>query len=268
MDDPTDVCFPVRRAILLRSWLGLMDPAKKQSRARLDMDPGLLAALLDVDHYCHGARSMEKVVLAIRQDGKHGYHRSSLPSNEVLEMNLKEPGQFLGIMDQSRAFQRHAWKLARAIHAAWAEEADREKAYNKDFDALPEEAKGDNYAAAVRIPVIAGLVGLQFVEENDPQPALVDPGTILENHLELLAEEEHKGWMVVKAANGWKKAPPPKDKAEREEQRRNYFHHCLVPYAALAEADKIMDRTSIRNFPTVAELAGFKIVVRKQGMGG
>ena len=40
---PADVCFPVRRAILLRSLLGLMD--ERNAATRLEMDPGLLAAL-------------------------------------------------------------------------------------------------------------------------------------------------------------------------------------------------------------------------------
>jgi len=262
VDDPTDVCFPVRRAILLRSWLGLMDPKKKQSRERLNMDPGLLATFIEVGHYSHGARSMEKIVMAVKQDGKHGYHRSALPTNEVLEMNVKELGQFMQIMDQPRAFQQHAWRLAPAIHAAWFPLGDQENAYKTEFAKLTEEGKGDNYAAAVRIPVILGLVGFQLVEENDPQTAVSDVETILEKHLELLAEEEHKGWMEVKLANGWKPAAPPKDKEEGRAQRSAGRHHCLVPYADLSLADKDKDRTSIRNFPKVAALAGFKIVAR------
>jgi len=263
MDDPTDVCFPVRRAILLRSWLGLMDPQKKQSRERLDMDSGLLAALIEVDHYNYGARSMEKIVTTVKQDGKRGYHRSALPTNEVLEMNVKELGQFMEIMNQPRSFQQHAWRLAPAIHAAWFPLGAQGNAYKTEFPKLPGEGKGDNYAAAVRIPVILGLVGLQLVEKHDKQPAVSDVKMILENHLELLAEEEHKGWMEVKFANGWKKAPPPKDKVEEKAQRAERRHHCLVPYAELAETDKDKDRTSIRNIRRVAALARFKIVARK-----
>jgi hypothetical protein len=263
VDDPTDVCFPVRRAILLRAWLGLMNPEEKSSRARLNMDPGLLAALIEVDHYRHGARSMEKLVAPLKQEGAHGYHRSALPTNEVLAMNVKELGQFMEIMDQPRAFQQHAWRLAPAIHAAWYPLGDQQNAYKTGFADLPEEAKGDNYAAAVRIPVILGLVGLQVVEECDPQPAVPEVSAILENHLELLAEEEHKGWMEVKFANGWKPAPLPDDKEEAKAQRKAGRHHCLIPYAELSAADKDKDRTSIRNIPTVAALAQFKIVARK-----
>ena len=265
VDDLADTCFPVRRAILLRSWLGLMDPTKNESRSRLDMDPGLLAALIEVGHYTHGARSMEKLINALKQDGKRGYHRSTLPNNEVLEMNIRNLEEFMQIMDQPRAFQQQAWRLAPAIHAAWFKLGAQGNAYRVDFKKLAEEAKGDNYAAALRIPSILGLVGLQLVEKRDSQPAISDKQvtTILEDHIELLAEEEHEGWMKIKLANGWKPAGPPKDKAEQSAQREEFKHHCLVPYGKLSEHDKHKDRLSIMHYPRVAKLAGFKIVARK-----
>ena len=261
-DDPRDVCFPVRRAILLRSWLGMMTPGKKQSRERLNMDSGLLAALLEVGHYCHGSRSMEKIVMPVKQAGKGNYHRSALPSDEVLEMNVREVDLFMEIIDQHRAFQQHAWRLAPAIHAAWFPLADQKNAYKTDFAKLPEEAKGDNFAAAVRIPVILGLVGLQLVDEKDARHAVSEAElkSILENHLELLSEEEHKGWMEIKLANGWSRCAPPRTQDEQKGQRARWLNHCLVPYAELAEQDKDKDRASIRNYPAVARLAGFKIV--------
>ncbi len=230
------------------------------------MDTGLLAALIEVDHYCHGARSMEKIVAPVSQaGGQRGYHRSALPTNEVLEMNVRNLKQFLEIMEQPRTFQQRAWKLAPAIHAAWFDLADQENEYKVGFEKLTEEAKGDNFAAAVRIPVILGLVGLQLVDKQDKQPVVSDEDVkaLLENHMELLAEEEHKCWMEVKYANGWKKAPVPKDKAEQKLQRANNLHHCLVSYAALSKDDKDKDRISIRNYPTVAKLADCKIVARK-----
>jgi hypothetical protein len=105
-------------------------------------------------------------------------------------------------------------------------------------------------------------VGLQLVEKADPQPAVPDVDTILENCLDLLAEEEHRGWMDVKLNNGWTKAPPPKDKAELDAQHAARLHHGLVPYAELSDEDKHKDCDSVRNFPAVAALAGFKIVAR------
>ena len=262
-DDPKDVCFPVRRAILVRSWLGLMNPKKRQDRQRLSMDPGLLAALLEVGHYTHGARSMEKIVSAVKLGANRGFHRSALPTDEVLEMNVRESSRFAEIMDQPRKFQKQAWQLAPAIHAAWFPLGDQENAYKTGFDELSPEGKGDNYAAAVRIPNVLGLVGLQLVEKADGEPAVADPGTILKSHLYLLAEEEHNGWMEVKLANGWTPAPVPRDREELKAQRAARRHHCLVPFAELSDEDMEKDSQSITNYPVVARLAGFKIVARR-----
>lgn len=116
---------------------------------------------------------------------------------------------------------------------------------------------------AVRIPTLLGLIGLQLVESDDDQPAAPDVVTMLENHRELLAEEEHNARMEVKLANGWKPAPPPQDREQEKAQRSERRNHCLVPYAELSVIDKDKDRVSVRNFPTVATPAGFKIVARR-----
>jgi hypothetical protein len=259
----TDVCFPVRRAVLLRSWLGLMSPKKRKDRKRLNIEPGLLAALLEVGRYKHGARSMEKIVTTIKLGGTEGYHRSALPTDEVLDMNLGNTAQFKEIMDQPRMFQQQAWELAEAIHGAWLLLAVPGSDYKTDFKRLPPEAKGDNYAAAVRIPNLLGLVGLQLVKLTDNQPAVDGVADILQKHLALLSEEEHEAWMEVKKANGWTCAPRPKDKTEENAQRRARTHHCLVPYASLAVEDQAKDSMNITIIPTVAELAKFKIVARR-----
>ena len=71
--DPTDIGFPIRRALLLRSLLG------KKDDDQLDMDSGLLNALLLIDYH-HGARSMEKLVeqMKARSNGEK-LIRSHLP---------------------------------------------------------------------------------------------------------------------------------------------------------------------------------------------
>ena len=123
LDDPSDVCFPVPGAMLLRALLGF---AGKKENSRMEMDPGLLAALLETPHYIFGARSLEKIVLGLKENERHGLHRSALPSNEVLAMNVKDLAGFNKIMDRSRQFQEFVGDLAPAIHKAWLPLADRD----------------------------------------------------------------------------------------------------------------------------------------------
>ena len=62
-----DLTWPIRRALMLRSVLGLKDNPKIADV--LDMDRGLLYALLSVPHYRHGSRSFEKILLTLANDG-------------------------------------------------------------------------------------------------------------------------------------------------------------------------------------------------------
>ena len=258
-DDPADVCYPVRRAILLRSLLGLMD--QRSGAKRLGIDPGLLVALLQVPQYKHGSRSFEKIAGALKQGGVSGYRRSALPSDEVLAMNVNDVGEFKRLLDRSAILQPQAPLLAAAIHARWLETADPENVFRKAFDELPAETRGDNIAAALRIPDILALVGLELVPEGDPRPALKGVDRVLANHIETLAEEEHRGWMDVRLKNGWRPCVRTGDAAERRKQREARMSDCLVPYADLPSGEQEKDRGTIRWYPKAAALAGFKIVV-------
>ena len=263
-DDPTDVCFPLRRAILLRSMLGLMTDGS--SGKRLEMDAGLLAALLEVGHYRHGSRSFEKIADALKQastrGARRGFHRSSLPSDEVLAMNVDSLVRFKHLLDHSALIQPHAPLLAAAIHARWLESAAPENIFKKVFEDLPAEAKGDNLAAALRIPDILALVGLDLVPADDSRPPVEGVDQILANHLETMADEEHRGWMEVRLKNGWRPCDRTDDPQARKAQRQARMSDCLVPYAALPKDEQDKDRGTILWYPKAAALVGFKIVAK------
>jgi hypothetical protein len=259
-DDPADVCFPVRRAILLRSMLGLM--TESAGRTRLDMDAGLVCALLEIRRYRHGSRSFEKIAETLKLGSLRGFHRSALPTDEVLEMNLEPLPEFKRLLEQSAVIQPKALELAAAIHARWLEGAPPENIFRKKFEELPAEAKGDNIAAALRIPDILGLAGLELVPDSDPRPSVASVSAILATHLEALAEEEHRGWMEVRLKNGWRQCAPPVDKQQAVQQRLARQSHCLVEYANLPQEEQEKDRGTIRWYPKAAALVRFKIVAK------
>lgn len=258
-DDPDDVCFPVRRAVLLRSLLALMDPAK--SETRLDIDPGLLGALIEIGHYKHGSRSFEKLVQSLKTSGPP-YRRSGLPADEILAMNVDEPEAFTRILEQAAQFQRHADALAPAIHAQWLKTAEELNIFRKKFEELDDETRADNRAAALRIPAILAHAGLELVPSDDPRPAVSGAASILETHLDALAEEEHIGWMDVRLKNGWRAVESTDDARQRKTHREARLHDCLVPYSQLPRNERDKDQGSIRWYPRMAELAGFKIVAK------
>jgi len=111
----------------------------------------------------------------------------------------------------------------------------------------------------MRIPWLLGLAGLQIVQTPDSGDILTDE-QVLEilsepNTLEMLAEEEHDMWVMLKKANGW---------ILGERKDAIHSHNLLIPYAELKEPQKKKDRNNVQKIPEQVSLAGFSII-RKKG---
>ncbi|NQT85356.1 ATP-binding protein, partial [bacterium] len=93
VDDPLDIYFPIRRALLLRAVLGCKE------NQRLEIDRGVLAAFIEVPKYYHGARSLEKIAVSFRQNNVQSLRRSGLPPAEVMSMHA-DPDEFMWIVNR------------------------------------------------------------------------------------------------------------------------------------------------------------------------
>jgi hypothetical protein len=258
VDDSTDVGFPVRRAILLRSLLGLV---KDKENEVLPIDRGLLTALLEISHYRNGARSMEKLIGSIRDSGGLPLRRAHLPPDNLLALYVDSVEDFHKLTQRSNAFLAQAERLAPALHQDWldnltAEEKAKGGPYVKPYDDLDQEGKAANIAAASRIPETLALVGFVLEEGIATEDEDKAVAAFLGTNLEFLAEAEHKGWEEQKRMEGWIYGPPPKDNEKRTQP-------LLIPYFELPEAEKDKDRRTIRNYPKYARDRKFKIVTRR-----
>lgn len=248
-----DVGFPLRRAILLRALLGCKDDQ------RLDMDAGLLAALLEVGDYTNGARSFEKVCLALVSSakGRRRYLPSDLPSDAVLGMNVTDLAEFRALLTRDSDFQKFADILAPAIHRSYLPLSERDNPNAKPYGELSEETKADNLAAARRIPWLLGLAGL-YIADTSAEGALTREQALAilgePDMLERLAEEEHDQWMLEKRNNGW-------ILGERDDVR--HVHPLLILYRELVHEQKEKDRKNVCGIPERVELAGLAIVAQK-----
>ncbi len=257
-DDSADVGFPVRRAILLRSLLGLV---KDKENEVLHIDRGLLTALLENNHYRNGARSMEKLVSSMRDRGGLPLRRAHLPPDSLLALYVDDVPHFHALIRRSYDFLAQAERLAPALHKVWRDnlrEEEKGGPYDKPYEDLDQEGKAANIAAASRIPEILALAGFVLAEGQAPAEEEKAVQAFLELHVELLAEAEHQGWEEQKRMEGWVYGPPPKN----NEKRTQPF---LVPYGELPEAEKEKDRRTIRNYPKYARDTGFKIVTHRTG---
>jgi hypothetical protein len=249
--------------LLLRALLGYMG---RNANARIEMDPGLMAAILEVGHYRHGARSLEKIAQSL-QTGKGAFHRSDLPSDEVLRMHVKEFDQFRGVLGRARLFQDYAKKLAPAIHERWRADKRRKAGtgpFRNDvaFDALPAEVKASNVAAAMRIPQILELAGMYLVPREEAGRG-TDAGVEarLTAMQDVLAEEEHILWVAFMRATGWRQA---REGETRDDIRR--IHVSIDDYHKLPRDVQDYDTGQVINYPALAEHAGFVILAARPRM--
>jgi len=253
VDDETDICFPVRRALLLRIFLGQADGQ------RLCLDSGVQSGFLELGRYKHGTRSMRKVVEQMVTRGLHGeLRRSDLPPAEIMSMHA-DYEEFMTIADRDLEFKALAGKLAPAVHEYYRDLYPSPPT-DMPFDELPPNYKADNVAAAMRIPMVLALADLHVVlkspKSRDTSASIKDR---IKANLDLLAEAEHDGWMAYKLANGWRYGP------QRDDEQR--IHHLLLPFAALPEREKDKDRNAVTNYPEIVKIVDYKIttVPKKKG---
>jgi hypothetical protein len=161
-DDPSDVDFPVRRAVLLRSLLGLV---KGQENDPLEIDRGLLTALLEINHYRNGARSIEKLVSQLRDRGGLPLGRAHLPADNLLGLYVDDVAGLHSLIRRSDRFLDQAEKLAPILHEDWRQglpKKEKGAVFDVTYEELDQEGKAANVAAAARIPEILALAGFSL----------------------------------------------------------------------------------------------------------
>jgi voltage-gated potassium channel Kch len=145
--------------------------------------------------------------------------------------------------------------LARAAHRSYvatrAAQGDS-RARNPSmapWDELPPEFQESSRRQADNISVKLNAVGCEIVPRRDWGAPLFafEPA-----ELELLARAEHDRYVEERRAEGWRFAPGPKNLAKKT-------NPTLVPWEQLSEADKDIDRETVRELPKFLAEAGFAI---------
>lgn len=260
--DCSDTTWPIRRALILRGLLGLGVDEE------LNIDEGLLNALLNVPYYRNGARSFEKIVKALTSDRVQNHlHRSALIPKSLLDRET-DAAEFYSLLTERDAFKNHPEIeiLAAVIHYNFLEKADQSiltsesnrawkihPAIQKDYDELTPDIKASNRAAARRIPDHLALIGfmIQPWSEGDGDSWKEPLKIAIEKHVDRLAQAEHLGWCAERIANGWVFG-------ERDNDLKH--HPSLVPWVQLPFEDKEKDHANVCKIPDLLELAKYKAV--------
>lgn len=275
-DAEDDFCCPIRRALFIRVQFGLKDGQ------RLQLDRGVLRAMLEVPHYKAGARSLVFICQHLKHSMSDIPSRSDLPGWQLLNMHV-DAARFWEICERDQQFRPMGPALASALHEAYRLRI-RGKVEKKNLDVpleeLPEDKKAANIAQALRIPENLRLLNLCLIPgAKVAAKDLVSARTKEEAHLrdliakpenvELLAEAEHNGWMIERMLDGWTYSRTRNDHEKK--------HDLLIPYSQLTEEHKDYDRETIRGkepppgkpheeqfgYVDILKIAGFRVAKMK-----
>ncbi len=247
----SDVGFPIRRALLIRSVLRL------DNQTWLQIEPALMAALLRVSKYRHSTRSLKKIILLLQTAPGEPLRRANLPPRDLLARHLEDAEEVDRIFGETELYRtdENLLRVAAAVnenYLRFVEHKPPDRAYLQAFDKLGPWHKATNVAAAVRLPEILALAGLRLVPGEATAEEEAAVRLQLEHHLEVLGEHEHKLWMDFHFQNGWTYSPIRDNPTRR--------HDLLVPYDKLSDEQKQKDYQAIRSYPDLAKIAGYKIV--------
>ena len=279
-----DPYYVLRRALLLRVML-MRDARQILRNGQVQIDSGVLRALLMTLRYKHGARSMESVIAMSELDGKSRFERSSLPTRAQLDLHV-DGQDFQALVHQLNIKDVVLDKLARAAHKVFCDalaadgwkygpiknDVAKEHPSLVDFDKLPSDQKEQNRGQALDIPGKLAFAGCYMVPAEEGEPPFEFPPDLLED----LASREHTRWMRQKVSDGWRYA----DEMNPEKK----LHNCLlswrkgdlVAYAGFAERlggkelpeeEKDKDRAAVREIPAILKVAGYTIVEARSEEG-
>ena len=255
----SDPYYILRRAIILRSLIERSFPGIFQKNY-MQIDVGVLRGFLQTRYYKYGVRSIEAILTMSTLAGKSTYERSSLPTDEQLNLHV-DSQDFLALVHRIELVGGDLERMAEAVHNIFCE-SQRSKGFVygarmdskkkthcllKSFSELTEDEKEQNRANVRDIPAKLALAGYIMRPARNDDLIKDFP----KDDLEKLSEFEHKRYMAQKLAAGWKYAPKS-DKSKK-------LNNTLVDWNKLPEEEKEKDRDMVRGIPVILARAGYAI---------
>jgi hypothetical protein len=258
----------IRRAILLRSIFEKNTPQLLHNDGEkriISIDEGLLRAFLLVKEYKHGVRSMEAIVVTSQLAGKTTFERSSLPTEEQLNLHV-DGREFYALVHRMELDKDLLERLAEAAHEVFCDDL-RAKGYKygpvtqkgqkvhsslKTYAELPENEKEQNRDNVRDISNKLASVGYALLPARSDET----PSDFSDEEIEKLAEAEHGRWMRQKLDAGWRHA--------KKTNKAKKLHKDIVAWQYLPLDEQEKDRVLVRGIPRILEKAGYTMVKLNQ----
>jgi len=270
-----DDVFIIRRAKILRTSLknGPRASGLLNYKGELNIDEGVLRAMLYVTKYKHGTRSMKALIEMSRLDGKKLYDLSALPVREQLDLHV-DADEFLFLTKMERyqsmlrlqdiqdfdesSFQKRekdmvnmAKDVAKRIHEDYEEhrKAEGTSSDSTAFKDLPDDLKQSNIDAAEDIP--NKLRAINHGIRKIPQGRTVRTPDITDEEVKKLASMEHDRFCRERRLLGWVYGG--------EKDIDSKITPYLVSFDELPDDIKVYNRQSIYAIPAILKKLGYEI---------
>lgn len=269
IDSEGDPYFVIRRAILIRSIFERNTPNlihEQDGKKRLNIDVGVLRAMLRISEFKHGARSIESLVSMSSLAGQRSFERSSLPPEVQLDLHV--PGlEFISHVQAIELSGELLERLAEAAHNVYcagkardgwkfgANKSEKDKTHPLlvTYQELPEMYRESNRATVRNIPKKLARAGYVMMPSRSNEPAMEFPG----DDLESLSEYEHELWMDAQLAAGFRLGKPTTEQP--------LLNESLLSWNELSDQVKQIDRDLVRGIPKILAAAGYAVLAVNSG---
>jgi hypothetical protein len=247
--NPSDVLYPVRRAVVLRALLEEREPKLKMGKG-ISIDQSVLDGLLLIPTYRHGLRSLKSIIALSKVTGKRHFERAALPSEVQLGLHLDYPtfmeySRYNTLSDDLReSISEKLHNVYVGIRKRMARTDEEKQALKSDpslvaWPSLTEELKESTRAHTVDIPRKLRMIAC-FLGETDISREAVEHFD--DPELDLLAEKEHERWNAERLQNQWHQGK------RDSKQRTSPF---LIPWRDLEQKWRNVDRDMVKSYPTI-----------------
>lgn len=248
----------IRRAIVLRGQLerfaGHLVTGPK-GVGEIEIDPGASRAFLSIPCFKHGARSMETIIKMSLLSGRRTYERSSLPSEEQLNVHV-DGREFMNLVQPPDLIGTQLENLSMWLNESYSHKKPRhdEAVVRRNWESLPEKTREQNRASIRSLPRHFAALGYVLTKHARTDAAVAGghllPVVDLPKPIrDRLVELEHERWVESRLAEGWTWA------ARRMDERKQ--HDMLLPWRKLSAIQQAKNDVFVDNLLVAMQRAHY-----------
>ncbi|MFH1197775.1 MAG: hypothetical protein V1720_18890 [bacterium] len=270
-----DKIYMIRRATLIHDLLRIHHPQIFEKNAFPSISPGVINALLKLEKYEHGARSVESIISLSRTENKKFLDSSSLPSIELIRIHASE--KFFDLVHEGELEYPLIEIIAETLHNHWKEEKEKPFIDNErkeqhyilgepridgpdvyqhprlmEYNKLKDEWKDDNRITARLTKAKFAMVGYDLIPPHNQNSSDIEIETVVDELKVGLINIEHDIWVRSHLFSGYEYSENTNDKV--------LVHKDMAFLDKISDSKEInLDKAIINATVTVLKAHGYKL---------